>query len=80
MSEIEFLLLFAEKGDIVIYSGAAPGTHINYLSSLFEGVYFKLIDPAPFNIKVIFIEIFSIDDKIREKNLLKLNKNFLLMN
>eukprot|EP01112_Ceratiomyxa_fruticulosa_P015607 TRINITY_DN4603_c0_g3_i8.p1 TRINITY_DN4603_c0_g3~~TRINITY_DN4603_c0_g3_i8.p1 ORF type:complete len:468 (+),score=94.60 TRINITY_DN4603_c0_g3_i8:176-1579(+) len=51
MSEIEFLTLFASRGDCVVYAGAAPGTHIRYLASLFDGVRFILVDPAPFTVK-----------------------------
>jgi len=51
MSEIEFLTLYSKNNDIVIYAGAAPGTHTNYLSKLFKNINFILIDPAPFNCK-----------------------------
>lgn len=51
LSEIEFLTEFAEPGDVVLYAGAAPGTHILYLSDLFEKVSFVLVDPAKFKCK-----------------------------
>eukprot|EP01119_Soliformovum_irregulare_P024019 TRINITY_DN8521_c0_g1_i2.p1 TRINITY_DN8521_c0_g1~~TRINITY_DN8521_c0_g1_i2.p1 ORF type:complete len:421 (+),score=88.91 TRINITY_DN8521_c0_g1_i2:84-1346(+) len=54
LSEIEFLTEFAppDATDIlVVYAGAAPGSHIPYLSSLFPHVSFDLWDPAPFKIE-----------------------------
>lgn len=50
MSEIEFLTDHSQGYDLVIYAGAAPGTHTNYLSKLFPKVTFLLIDPSDFNI------------------------------
>jgi cap2 methyltransferase len=53
LSEIEFFTLIGEKGlrdAVVVYAGAAPGTHISYLASLFPYVSFILVDPAPFSI------------------------------
>jgi cap2 methyltransferase len=52
-SEIEFLTKFTEK-DVavnVVYAGAAPGTHIEYLSMMFPMVKFILYDPANFTVK-----------------------------
>lgn len=51
MSEIEFLTHFSEPDITVVYAGAAPGTHINYLADLFPQVRFVLVDPAPFKCK-----------------------------
>jgi hypothetical protein len=51
MSEIEFLTTYARDGMIVVYVGAAPGTHLAYLSDLFPNVTFELYDPAPFTIR-----------------------------
>jgi hypothetical protein len=57
LSEIEFLTICTKEHgtDIdsctVVYAGAAPGTHINYLSNLFPKVRFVLVDPAPFTAK-----------------------------
>jgi cap2 methyltransferase len=50
MSEIEFLTTYAQDGYTVVYAGAAPGTHISYLSSLFPNISFDLFDPAPFSL------------------------------
>lgn len=50
MSEIEFLTLFAAPGKTVVYAGAAPGTHIAFLSDMFPEIKFILIDPAPFTV------------------------------
>ena len=49
-SEIEFLSLYCNPGDHVVYAGAAPGTHINFLSEmLFPSLTFDLVDPAKFD-------------------------------
>jgi len=51
MSEIEFLTMYGNRGSeqLVIYAGAAPGTHTNWLADLFPELKFKLIDPNPFS-------------------------------
>lgn len=54
LSEIEFLTILGRQALInstVVYAGAAPGTHISILSSLFPSVFFILVDPAPFTVK-----------------------------
>jgi hypothetical protein len=51
MSEIEFLTTYARDGMTVVYAGAAPGTHLAYLSHLFPNVTFELYDPAPFTVR-----------------------------
>jgi len=48
MSEIEFLTLHGRDATTVVYAGAAPGTHINYLAGLFPELHWVLVDPAPF--------------------------------
>jgi hypothetical protein len=48
LSEIEFLTLHAKPHDTVVYAGAAPGTHTEYLASLFPTLKFVLVDPADF--------------------------------
>lgn len=48
LSEIEFLTLFGHEANTVLYIGAAPGPHIEYLSSLFPALNFVLVDPADF--------------------------------
>ncbi len=52
MSEIEFLTLYAQPGDIVVYAGAAPGTHTPQLVEMFPQLSFVLVDPAPFSGKL----------------------------
>ena len=52
MSEIEFLTLYSRPEDIVVYAGAAPGTHIPFLIDLFPQLSFVLVDPAPFSAKL----------------------------
>ncbi len=51
MSEIEFLTMYAEEGDLVVYAGAAPGTHIKILAFMFPFLKFVLVDPNPFKVK-----------------------------
>ncbi|EAN79452.1 poly A polymerase regulatory subunit, putative [Trypanosoma equiperdum] len=54
LSEIEFLSAYLEgrqagaKPTLVVYAGAANGSHLPFLFQLFEAVKFVLIDPAPF--------------------------------
>jgi len=50
MSEIEFLSLYCTEESVVIYAGAAPGTHIAFLSDLFPMCKFILVDPAKFTV------------------------------
>lgn len=77
LSEIEFLNEYSSAGDNIIYVGAAPGTHIPFLSSLFPELTFLLFDPAEFSInessKVkIFREFFtdSVAEKYKGQNVL----------
>ena len=54
MSEIEFLTLLRRdrlRLSLVVYAGAAPGSHIPYLCKLFPDVHFLLVDPANFNVR-----------------------------
>ena len=48
LSEIEFLTMYAEPEDTMVYAGAAPGNHTEYLSSLFPLVNMVLVDPNKF--------------------------------
>jgi len=54
-SEIAFLLRYADadlhRVQQVLYAGAAPGNHTNFLSDLFPQMRFHLVDPAPFSAK-----------------------------
>jgi cap2 methyltransferase len=50
MSEIEFLSMYGKPGHPVVYAGAAPGTHIKKLATMFPDLDFVLFDPAPFNL------------------------------
>jgi hypothetical protein len=63
IAEIEFLTRFSylyPGVDKVLYVGAAPGTHINYLSKLFSGFTFYLYDKSEFKLKKRHnIEIFN---------------------
>lgn len=53
LSEIEFLTLIGRdnlQGSVVVYAGAAPGSHTLFLSKLFPQVFrWVLVDPAPFS-------------------------------
>ena len=49
LSEIEFLVSADVGGCVVVYAGAAPGTHLRLLVSLFPSHTFVLVDPAPFS-------------------------------
>lgn len=53
ISEILFLTFFHDPNKvpnpIILYVGAAPGTHIKYLSELFPECIFHLYDPAKFD-------------------------------
>ena len=51
LSEIEFLTKYGQLSNIVVYAGAAPGTHLNILAELFKDKKFVCVDPAPFNIR-----------------------------
>ncbi len=66
MSEIEFLNTFAQPGDVVVYAGAAPGDHTNYLSDLFPYVNMVLVDPNDFRVdpspRIRIINDFFTDD------------------
>ena len=48
MAEIEFLTSYSQPNDLVVYAGAAPGTHIGLLADMFPFVRFLLVDPADF--------------------------------
>lgn len=48
LSQIEFLTLYARPNDTVVYAGAAPGTHTEFLASMFPTLKFVLVDPADF--------------------------------
>jgi hypothetical protein len=55
LSEIEFLTIYYDeyhkkgKKVILVYAGAAAGTHLIHLSEMFPEVQFKLYDPRPFD-------------------------------
>lgn len=52
MTEIYFLSKYHTKNNaVMIYAGAAPGTHITFLSSLFPNFTFVLVDPNQFTVK-----------------------------
>lgn len=50
MSEIEFITRCIDPGveATIVYAGAAPGSHTNFLADMFPSCRFVLVDPAPF--------------------------------
>lgn len=73
LSEIEFLTLVGPenlRGAVVVYAGAAPGTHVKMLSDLFPMLHFILVDPAPFTVKstskIQIIQELCTDDLCRD--------------
>lgn len=70
-SEIEFLAFYGTPGCTVVYAGAAPGTHTNFLSEvMFPSYNWVLVDPAPFDAKPtgkITIRNEFFDDKLAEE-------------
>ena len=69
LSEIEFLTRYSQDGMTVVYAGAAPGTHISYLSELFPSLRFVLVDPADFHCyptdRIVVLEEFFTDEVSR---------------
>ena len=68
LSEIEFLTRWYTPGDLVIYIGAAPGTHLICLITMFPEIRFHVYDTGAFsnaivnNTKVtIFSEYFTVE-------------------
>jgi len=55
MIELEFLTLFAEPGDTVLYAGAAPGTSLSLILHLFPDISWVLYDPRPFDTRIVEI-------------------------
>eukprot|EP01047_Picozoa_sp_COSAG01_P013956 COSAG01_NODE_669_length_14379_cov_292.353011_3_plen_582_part_00 len=54
LSEIEFLTHYGSPDTLVVYAGAAPGTHTNFLAQhLFPEMEFVLVDPAPFTARAV---------------------------
>jgi len=48
-SEIEFLIHYGHEAKLVVYAGAAPGSHITILSEMFPDHTFHLWDPNAFD-------------------------------
>jgi Poly A polymerase regulatory subunit len=81
ISELEFLSLYSNPGDLVVYAGAAPGTHTNFLSELFPNLTFFLVDPSPFiakeTDKIKIKQSFFTDETCKESS--KMNKSILFI-
>ena len=52
LAEVEFLTECAPAaaGGLVVYAGAAPGTHVALLAELFPALRFMCVDPRPFEL------------------------------
>ena len=48
---MEFLNMYGHLSNLVVYAGAAPGTHMNYLVDAFPTHRFVCVDPARFSIR-----------------------------
>jgi hypothetical protein len=57
LSEIQFLSEYGHLSNTVVYAGAAPGTHIGFLTHMFPDHSFILWDPRPFDVSGPRIEI-----------------------
>ncbi len=71
ISEIEFLCVFfknqtttSQSDVVVVYAGAAPGTHILILRELFPQIKFILYDPARFNSDLLTDEKIEIHNEL----------------
>jgi hypothetical protein len=56
LSELQFLSEHGHFSNTIVYAGAAPGTHIKYLSEMFPTHKFILWDPRAFDVKGPMIE------------------------
>lgn len=81
-SEILFLTKYSADNDLVIYVGAAPGTHTAFLADMFPNLEFHLWDPGRFeienrsNITEINKQFFNNEKASRYKNY---SKNILFI-
>ncbi len=67
LTEVNFLTKYGDISNNIIYIGAAPGHHINFLSVLFPNHMFYLYDPRDFVIEetnniLIFQKYFALSD------------------
>jgi SAM-dependent methyltransferase len=92
LTELEFLTLYftnnpiinKKKKYIVVYAGAAPGTHDTLLTRMFDMVDFELYDPRPFDPKLkdcirIHTHQEYFTDQIAEKWSSKNNPNSIIL-
>lgn len=63
LSEVDFLTDFADDGDLVVYAGSAPGTHLLDLAKLFPTLTFHLYDPRDFDVNLYRDQRFTIFQK-----------------
>jgi hypothetical protein len=78
ISELEFLINYYPEVDTtkekfyVLYIGAAKGTHLLYLCSLFKEFHFILVDPSQFDTRLQYIDNITIVNKYFDDNDVKL--------
>jgi hypothetical protein len=77
VSELEFLINYYPSIDTtknkfyVLYIGAAKGTHLLYLSSLFKEFHFILVDPSQFDTRLQYVDNVTIVNKYFDDNDIK---------
>lgn len=85
LTEVEFFLekLSPLKKYIVVYAGAAPGSHTVLLRKMFRNIKFHLVDPAPFDptlkgLSRITLQNTYFDDNVAKELSQKYNKKRLI--
>jgi ubiquinone/menaquinone biosynthesis C-methylase UbiE len=53
LTEIMFFAMHGQPDTKIVYAGAAPGQHTEYLSNLFPTYHFDLVDPEKWNDKFV---------------------------
>ena len=77
------MTLYGFENATIIYAGAAPGQHTNYLSNLFPDMKFILIDPSPFQTKaterIDILHDTYFDDNLAQELKKKCDNNILFI-
>ena len=68
LSELWFLTHYGHLAKNVVYAGAASGTHIPFLVTLFPDHYFILVDPGKFKLKLMRNDTTKSEERIEVKN------------
>jgi hypothetical protein len=80
LSEIQFLTHFLQPGQLVVYAGAAPGTHLGFLAEMFPEASFVLIDHREFTIKEPNPRLTIVAEQFSDRHALEYaNKNVLFI-